>query len=94
VPPTSPPPSPGIPGPADGYGTLAIRVQPADADVLIDGEAWHGPTDRDRLLIEVAEGRHSVEIQKAGYRTFVTEIDVRRGDTTPLNVSLRAQNEQ
>jgi len=102
MPPTSPPPppgsepraTPGVPGVADGYGTLAIRVQPADAEVLIDGEVWHGPTDRDRMLVEVAEGRHSVEIRKAGYRTFVTDVQVRRGDTTPLNVSLRGQNEQ
>src|SRR5207237_7900874 len=44
MPPTSPPPPPGsepraipgVPGVADGYGTLAIRVQPADAEVLID----------------------------------------------------------
>ena len=101
LPPTAAPPPvmpprgvPGAPAGVDSYGTLAIRVQPADADVLIDGEVWHGPTDRDRLLVEVAEGRHSVEIRKAGYRTFVTDVDVRRGDTTPLNVSLRGQNEQ
>ncbi|MBI3403060.1 MAG: PEGA domain-containing protein [Acidobacteria bacterium] len=31
---------------------------------------------------------HRVEIQKPGYRRFSTEIQVRRGETTPLNVSL------
>ena len=32
------------PAPANGaYGTLAIRVQPGDAEVSIDGEAWRGP---------------------------------------------------
>src|SRR5262249_41162797 len=95
VPPNEPPPgAPPRSLPADGYGTLALRLQPADADVLIDGQRWHGPADRDQLLVEVAEGRHSVEIRKAGYRTYVTEVQVRRGDTTPLNVSLRGQNEQ
>jgi hypothetical protein len=81
-------------GGASAYGTLAIRVQPIDADVLIDGELWHTQEAPDRITIEVAEGPHTVEIRKAGYRPFVTEVQVRRGESTPLNVSLRAQEEQ
>jgi hypothetical protein len=76
------------------YGSIAIRVQPADADVLIDGERWHGPDTSDRLVVEVPEGRHTVEIQKSGFRTYVTDVQVRAGDTTSLNVSLRSQDEQ
>ena len=71
------------------YGTLAIKVQPGDAEVSIDGENWRGPGAQDRLTVEVAEGSHTVEIRKSGYRTYVTQVDVRRGQTTPLNVSLR-----
>jgi uncharacterized membrane protein len=41
------------------------------------------------LIVEVAEGSHTVEIRKSGYRTYVTQVEVRRGGTTPLNVSLR-----
>ena len=73
------------------YGTLAIKVQPGDAEVSIDGENWRGPGGQDRLTVEVAEGSHTVEIRKAGYRTYVTQVDVRRGETTPLNVSLRGE---
>jgi hypothetical protein len=62
--------------------------------VSIDGEAWRGPEGRDRLIVEVAEGTHTVEIRKSGYRTYVTSVVVRRGDTTPLNVSLRSQDEK
>ncbi len=93
MPPNAPPPNAAPPGAgaAQGYGTIAIRVQPSDADVLIDGQAWRGPADRDRLVVDVSEGRHAIEIRKAGYRTYVTEIDVRPGETTPLNVSLRGQ---
>jgi len=69
-------------------------VQPAEADVLIDGEKWRGPEAQDRLIVEVAEGRHTVEVQKPGYRSYMTEVQVRRGDTTTINVSLRTQNEQ
>jgi hypothetical protein len=71
------------------YGTLAIKVQPGDADVSIDGDPWRGPGGQERLTVEVAEGSHTVEIRKSGYRTYVTQIDVHRGQTTPLNVSLR-----
>ena len=73
------------------YGTLAIKVQPGDAEVSIDGETWRGPGTQDRLTVEVAEGSHTVEIRKSGYRTYVTQVDVRRGQTTPLNVSLRGE---
>ncbi len=79
---------------AGGYGTLAIRVQPGDAEVMIDGEKWRGPSAQDRLVVDVAEGSHTVQISKAGYRTYVTDVQVRRGETSPLNVSLRSQEEQ
>ena len=75
------------------YGTLAIKVQPGDAEVSIDGEAWRGPGGQDRLTVEVVEGSHTVEIRKSGYRTYVTQVDVRRGQTTPLNVSLRGDQQ-
>ena len=79
---------------AAGYGTLALRVQPVDAEVTIDGEKWHGPDAQDRLVIDVAEGPHTVQISKSGYRTYVTEVQIRRGETSPLNVSLRSQEER
>jgi PEGA domain len=75
---------------AAGFGTLALRVQPADAEVLIDGERWTSSQPGERLLVQVPEGRHHVEVQRAGFRTFSSEIAVPRGETTPLNVSLGA----
>ena len=89
-----PPPPPGADprGAEQGsYGSLAIRVQPNDAEISIDGEAWRAPGGQERLIVELAEGSHTVEIRKSGYRTYVTQIDVRRGATTPLNVSLRSE---
>jgi hypothetical protein len=69
-------------------GTLSIRVQPAGAEILIDGERWDGPSGDERLIVQVGEGRHRVEVRKEGYEPFTTEIDVRRGGTAPVNVSL------
>ena len=74
------------------YGSIAIRVQPSDAQILVDGDAWRSEPSQDRLVIQVAEGRHTIEVQKTGFRTYVTEVDVRRGEMTTVNVSLRAQN--
>ena len=91
--PPSPPPSPNEPAgtPAAALGTLSIRVQPADADVVVDGEVWRGARGPESLSIDLPEGRHTIQIQKAGYRTYLTEVEVHRGETTPLNVSLRNQ---
>jgi hypothetical protein len=89
-----PPPSPRAQRPdAGGYGSISIRVQPADAEILVDGQAWRGPDSQNSLVIDVSEGRHTIEIQKSGYRTYVTDVDVRRGETTTLNVSLRTPND-
>jgi len=96
MPPPPPPGAPGNPSPRGsetpaGYGTLSVRVQPFDAEVSIDGDAWRGPGGQDRLVIDIAEGSHTVEIRKAGFRSYVTQVEIRRGETAQLNVSLREQ---
>lgn len=70
-----------------GYGTLAVHVQPRDAEVLIDGEHWDVNHDG-RVDVQLAAGRHHVEVRRRGSRPFGQDIDVRPGDVTPLNVSL------
>jgi hypothetical protein len=70
------------------YGTLAIRVQPADAEVLIDGERWDGATAIEPLIVQLTAESHRVEVRKAGYRTYTTQIEIRRGEKSPVNVSL------
>jgi hypothetical protein len=81
------------PGPAGPRGTtraglIAIRVQPGDAELFIDGQRWEASPGDQRLLVEVSEGRHVVEIRKSGYRPFSTEVVVRPRQTTPLNINL------
>lgn len=71
------------------YGTLSIRVQPSDAEVVIDGERWEGPQADERLVVQVPAGPHRVEIRKDGYQTFSSDVQVRPGETNSLNVSLR-----
>lgn len=70
------------------FGSLLLRVQPADAEILIDGEAWTAPEGERQFVIELSAGSHHVEIRKDGMRTYTTTVRVRRGDSVRLNVSL------
>jgi PEGA domain len=70
------------------FGTLAIRLQPTDAELLVDGERWTSPADSSRLAIELVPGRHTVEVRKAGFANYREDVLIRPGATTNLNVSL------
>jgi hypothetical protein len=76
------------------HGSLAIRVQPSDAKVTIDGTEWRGAADdTGEILIQVPPGRHRIELRREGFETFSTEVDVRPGVTTPVNVLLQSREE-
>lgn len=94
-----PPPEPGagrpmLPPPERGahpegeFGTLALRVQPADATVVIDGERWDSPEGGSRLLVQLAAGQHRIEVSKDGYKPYSSTIEIRPGETQDINVSL------
>ena len=70
------------------FGTLAVRVQPRDAELFIDGEQWTAPEGDGPILIELADGSHEIEVRKQGLKTYRTTVRVRGGETLPLNVSL------
>jgi hypothetical protein len=93
--PPSPPPSDAPPPPtgsrssADAYGAVRIRVQPGHDLVLIDGERWNGGS-ADEMEVQLPPGRHTIEVRKDGYRDYLTEISVKAGETTKLDVALAA----
>jgi hypothetical protein len=89
----APAPAPDRGGDRLQFGSLAIRVQPADAEILIDGEAWETPEGDSRLSVELAEGEHRVEVRREGFRPYATTVRVRRGETLTLNVSLTTGGE-
>jgi hypothetical protein len=70
------------------FGSLLLRVRPADAEIFVDGEKWDAPKGEDQFVIELAEGPHRIEVRKGGFQTYSTTVRVRRGDTVRLNVSL------
>lgn len=76
------------------FGTLSVAVQPADAEIYIDGERW---TERaapapggvmQRLTIRLTEGKHRVEIRREGFATYTETIAIGRDRILTLNVSL------
>lgn len=73
---------------APDFGTIALSFRPVDATVYIDGEAWASPTPGGPIVVQLLPGRHRVEVRSPNHRTFSRAIDVRPGQSTPLNVSL------
>ncbi len=88
MPPPPPEPRESEPTPAQ-FGTLSVRVVPADAEIYVDGERWTGPAESDRLSIRLAAGRHRIEVRKPGLTTYAEEVLIRPGATLTLNVSLK-----
>ena len=72
---------------AQEFGTLSIGVRPPEAEVFIDGERWTG-SDTGPLEVQLAAGRHRIEVRAPGRQTYVSDVTIRAGETTPLNVSL------
>ncbi len=74
--------------PASPFGILALRLEPSDAEVLIDGEAMPGFDVGPDLVIHLAAGWHKFEVRREGYQTFRTDIELSEGATTRLNIKL------
>jgi hypothetical protein len=70
------------------FGVLTLRVQPAVAEVRIDGELWGNLGGMEELSIHLPAGTHRIELRRDSRPVFSTEVDIRRGETTPLNVRL------
>ncbi|MFN4232535.1 PEGA domain-containing protein [Thermus sp.] len=65
-------------------GTLAVTSSPSGAEVYVDG-ALRGRTP---LSLTLPEGRYAVELRLPGYEPYRATVQVRRGETTRLDVRL------
>lgn len=77
--------------PAEGFGALALRVQPSDANVTIDGEPWRGSLESGGLVVQLGAGTHHIEIRREGYRSYFTDVTLESGQSRTLNVVLNKQ---
>ena len=93
-------PLPGAPGqqpdqagppPTGGRGTLALSIQPGDAELIVDDAPWKNDNGSGTLTIDLSEGRHNIQIRKAGYVGYLTDVQIRAGQTTTLDVQLKTQ---
>lgn len=57
-----------------GRGVLDLQIEPADASVYIDGEFFGKASQLSR--VELAPGRHRIEVVRPGYKTEETEVEV------------------
>ena len=85
-PPSQPPPQEPT---SSTFGSLSLNVQPADAEIIVDGAAWTIPPGESRLVLRLPEGKHHVEIRKPGLATYTEDVGIQRGRTLTLNVSLQ-----
>jgi hypothetical protein len=72
--------------PAATGGRLELTIRPEDASVYVDG-AFRGSA-REASTLELAPGKHRIEIVRPGYRTHEQEVDVAPGETTEVKVDL------
>jgi hypothetical protein len=71
----------------NGFGTLVLHVQPREAHVSIDGQRWLTSSGGD-FEVRLPAGPHHVEVDLQGFQRFSSDIAVRDGAPTPMNVSL------
>ena len=60
--------------------------------MVIDGQPWAGSPGQSTITLDLSEGRHVIQVRKPGYVGYLTEIEVRRGATATVNVTLRPQS--
>ena len=77
--------APPAPAPEDA-AELRLEVVPEDASVWID-DAFRGVA-RDLGRVELAPGRHRVEVVRPGFRTATEEVELGPGTATPLRIEL------
>jgi hypothetical protein len=77
--------------PASPFGVLYLQVEPADAQVLIDGEIWLRTEQQRALVVHIPKGRHALEVRKDGYTPFRTQIELSEGSVTRLGVTLQPE---
>jgi hypothetical protein len=71
------------------FGTLLLRVRPADAEILVDGERWETTSGQEQIAIRLPEGRHRVEIRREGFARYVEDVLIRVNRGLTLNVGLK-----
>jgi hypothetical protein len=68
-------------------GEVRVRAWPRDATVYVDGQ-FQG-TAREVAVLHLRPGRHTIEVVRPGFRPEEREVEIERGETRDLAVTLR-----
>ena len=79
------------PTPAVETGFLAVSTEPNEADVYVDGKHY-GKTMT--VITDLAEGSHTLKLEKQGYVTLTKSINIVKGETLKLNETLQTVSSQ
>lgn len=73
--------------PRTEVGGLSFSVEPADAEVLVDGRSYGKVGELARSGLPLQPGLYQVSLRRAGYATWRAEVAV-RGGIEPIRVTL------
>jgi hypothetical protein len=86
------PPAPVIVGPGSPlYGAVALEINPADAEVYVDGSyaGYAGDFDGTQQPLTLTAGTHRIEVQAPGYAPLVIDVIVQPGQVVPYRGDMR-----
>jgi len=63
-----------------GWAAVSVTSEPADAELLVNGES----RGRTPLAIELMAGSHQLELRRAGYKPWLTDLQLKPG--TPVEI--------
>ena len=66
-------------------GTVKFNLEPADAEIVIGGQVAHSGSP---FQIELEAGVHQVQINRAGYKSWLTALELSAAETQTLRVVL------
>ena len=73
--------------PVAEVGFLSISSEPNGADIYVDGKHC-GMTNK--VVTDLAEGSHTLKLEKQGYVTLTKTINITKGETLQLNETLQS----
>lgn len=75
-------------GPTRGEARLRLDIAPSDAAVYVDDRFMGSAESLESDGISVSAGRHSVVVSRPGFRDRRVEVNVSRGETERVEISL------
>ena len=69
-------------------GAIDLAVEPADARIAVDGQAYDGETKNGAVHLVLDPGRHVIVLSREGFSDAVHAEDVRPGDRRSVKLAL------